>query len=660
MAISPIVQQHQRSIVQQSSSRSEFTFNKEFGDAAYDLFGSKYPRLLPYVVTFKVIDQSSTEEDGQTAVGVFIIARGADVGYVPVVMADGKIVSCEMIYNKAEDTLFPLIPRMISRIVDDNQIQDATLVKNPTIEDTHEVYKNMFRPPISSRPVLASTEGLVESLPDSAKEKLTAYFTEHPEMLGKVAEFYPVEALAAKLATASNSEKIATEVELDEYQYLDNVISLEELTKAAAEELTPELKAELLDKGYAITAEIENSVDCICEQELPAVADEVFACTEIKPGKTTSGTGYLLRFDGERFKAQFAVVSDSCILTAGKLYLTTSNTILLSQYKEGITHNALVMAGGFLPASEFTMNSGLVNSRWTVVATPTRNGRLRLCLEPMRNSSYRNVDGNVWLASENKSLVFTDKVSRGSVAVKNLTCYPLNAQIATFTNYTELPSYFVCTAQALTDLVRRVSAQLQLVKDGPEFNLLNRSTSVTLKFASEAELVDHLVSEYQMGKEGADTLLQHRKGYVFKQASDFGTSIPMGSSEHASGSMWGPPAPMQDPSEPLVLDESILEDTAALGDPELLDTGLVGSLAHTDDIKALLVDSVEVFRDTVTELGKSILLFALNKPTLEEYYGREPFAAVAHNLRTAFGTLGKLVFDLDEYVRNTEYSAHTA
>lgn len=665
MAISPIVQQHQRSIVQQSSSQSEFNFNKEFGDAAYDLLGSKYPRLLPYVVTFKVIDQSSTEEDDQTAVGVFIIARGADVGYIPVVMDEGKIVSCEMIYDKAADTLFPLIPRMVKRIVDDNRVQEGTLVKNPTIEDTHEVYKNMFRPPISSRPVLASTEGLVEALPPEAKKKLSSYFTEHPATLAKIAEFYPVEALAAKLAVGSETEKTAAQEEAEEYKYLDKVISLEDLTKSAAEDLSDAAKAAVLTHGYAIIEEPSNPVECISEASLPSVAEDIFAGSEIAPNKGRTGSGYLVRFDGERFKAQFALIFDNHVLMDGKLHRFSGRSLLVSQFKEGIAYSDLTRAGGFNQVSDQSTQQHLSGSKVVVVATSTRNGSLRLQVKHTQGGACRNIDGKVWLSTSDEPILFTDKITRGSIAANGTTIFPLNALAASFGRYEPLPPYFVRTAQDLTNLIRRASAQLQLVKDGPEYSLVNRTTAVTLKFASEASLVNHLVSEYQMGKEASDTLLEHRKGYIFKQASAGGTPIPMGSSEHAVGSMWGSPMAQPEagmpeaPADPLVIDESVLEDTMALGDPDLMDTGLVGSLAHSDDIKALLIDSVDTFRDTVTELGKSILLFAMNKQDMEEYYGREPFAAVSHNLRTAFGTLGKLVFDLDEYIRNTEYSAHT-
>jgi hypothetical protein len=106
------------------------------------------------------------------------------------------------------------------------------------------------------------------------------------------------------------------------------------------------------------------------------------------------------------------------------------------------------------------------------------------------------------------------------------------------------------------------------------------------------------------------------------------------------------------PDERVVLDEAMIEDMAELEDPDMLDTALIGSLAHTEDIKALLLDSYQTFETAVTSLGKSLLLYTMNKPRMEEYYGREAYSSVVHKLRTAFTTLGGLVFDLRSYVNN--------
>jgi hypothetical protein len=69
------------------------------------------------------------------------------------------------------------------------------------------------------------------------------------------------------------------------------------------------------------------------------------------------------------------------------------------------------------------------------------------------------------------------------------------------------------------------------------------------------------------------------------------------------------------------------------------------------------VDSLGSFEEALTELGKAILLFSINKNDMEKVYGRERYSGVVHRLRTGFTTLGSIVFDLKEYVDNTEYSA---
>jgi hypothetical protein len=87
MAISPTVQQYQMPEPSEMGvSDAETIFKKKFGESAYKVIQSKYPKLVPFVVTFKTID--SKVDDGY-AIGSFIVKVGGDVLYLGVVMVGG-------------------------------------------------------------------------------------------------------------------------------------------------------------------------------------------------------------------------------------------------------------------------------------------------------------------------------------------------------------------------------------------------------------------------------------------------------------------------------------------------------------------------------------------------------------------------------------------
>jgi hypothetical protein len=660
MAISPIVQQHQQSIIQQSDSPDQYSFNKEFGDAAYDLLAVKFPKLVPHVVTFKVIDQDNSDEEAGGGVGVFIVEYGEDVGYVPVVMSGGSIVSCEMIYDKEDDSMFPLIPKKIKHLVSQNLVRENELVKNPTIEDTGQLYKNMFRPPISSRPVLASanTASLVESLPVGAKKELSDYFLRKPEVLAKVAEFYPIEILAERLSAEPEVEKQA-ELETEAYRYLDNVIRLEDLTKEAAELLTEEIRVKVLDKGYAVDKPPAEPPAVLSDDELPEAAEKVFKALEWD-GKS-QGAGKLVHLAGTEFICTPCLLMEGKIFTREGVFNAPGGTVIVADFQEDITHEALDRIGAF---EKPAMALFQLDTQYTT-AVPTRRGTFRLHYDWGYNVEPRKIGSELWVdgTPAGHRVCFTPEISVGSIHPdKDTALYPMQSRVKVWDEpAVRLPGYIIKDSQALLKAIQRSVATLQLKKDAGDYNLINRFTSTTVKFASEPEFVNHLVEAYGFDDAASETLLTKGKVHLVKHAYQ----LPMGSSEHESTTPLGVhPGPAQaqgtgmgeEDAHP-VIDETVIEDMAEFADPEMMDVGMVGSLAYADDIKSLLVDSLGSFEEALTELGKAILLFSINKNDMEKVYGRERYSGVVHRLRTGFTTLGSIVFDLKEYVDNTEYSA---
>jgi len=684
MAISPIVQQYQQqqqSIVQQSSTPEQLSFNKEFGDAAYELLSAKYPRLLPYVVTFKILDSGTEDnENNSVAVGTFVINRDKDIEYIPVVLHDGSITSCEMLYNKRKDTFAPLIAKEVKAIVDDNRTTNPSLVKSPSIESTDQLYKNMFRPPMSSHPIMAGDHDIISALPDSAKQTLYNYFIAHPETLAKVASFYPVEVMAAKLAPGKQ-EKVAAEKEIETFKYLDKVIKLDDLTKEAAELLTEDLKQQILDKGYAVSAEIKDPAGVIPYNNIESSIEKVFNVQEFSDRLPIYGSGNLLQFDGHKFvKVPCISIGGTCFTSKGASYCTNGyqpnaqrpgNPIVIADFKEGITEEALTNSGMFSKVSGSSFNKGS-----NYIVYPAKNGSFKCSYMYLSNVTTRNVAGVIFVGGPDSEVCFTPELKVG--CIKGATeIYPMDSYMPTKPLATS--ETYIKSIQQLISIVKSMNTPLQIAVDGPDINLIDRALDKTAQFKSEVDLVTYLVTQYNFDKTAADLLLEHKKVILIKTAFD-GTQ---GTKEEALRGTWnnmpqlrpsqmqrGPsmrPSQMQAQAKQAqgqeqeqgsqLMDESMIEDMAEFGDSDMLDTGMIASLAHSDDIKSLLIDSNGSFKDTVSEVGKSLLLLSVKKTDVEEQYGREDYSNVMHKLRNVFTTLGHLVFDLDEYTNNRSYKA---
>jgi hypothetical protein len=106
------------------------------------------------------------------------------------------------------------------------------------------------------------------------------------------------------------------------------------------------------------------------------------------------------------------------------------------------------------------------------------------------------------------------------------------------------------------------------------------------------------------------------------------------------------PALQQNPQ----VNTQVIEAAANIADPQVLDTGLIASLASNPDIKLQLVDLCPTFEDTVTKLGKTILLFTTAAEELQLYYGTEQYTLMLKSLRTVFTTLGDIVEDLKKFI----------
>lgn len=689
MAISPTVEEYQRRITQnrENSTAEQATFNKKFGDKAYQVLTSKFPKLLNQIVTFKIIDTSP--EEG-FSIGAFIVRAGEDVRYIPVVMSQGDIASAEMIYDKGEDTLMPLSMEAINDIVHADLTRAETLVKSPMVEDTTQLFRHMYRPPSSSNVVFAASSD-ISVLPDKYKKKLSDHFLTHPGLLAKVAGFYPLDVLASKLA----QNKMASVKDQDEP--LSNVIKLYDLTAKTASQLSSEEKQNILKQGFLIYKEAKDAIDAIASKGLKGAMETQLKLIEKTRDTLMYGRGHLFRLDGtEVVREECLVVADIVLTKRGIVKGYHNENIVLSDFRDGITAEDLKEFGANAPENFKAQLEPVIEDRsgccnrgggpkkgfdtMSYVFYPTKSGAYKLFCEKQRGgtnqpqpvccgsgcssepsypslwvSDYeiRNIDGNVYFQSKydyDGSVGFIDNVKAGYVRISN------NEFVLPKNSFVIHPridnTAYIGHMRTLFKLFRSTGVLVRMSDNGAGVTIADSTKSKTASFRRLADAVEYLVNECRFSKKAVDQLLKDKEVLVLEKQA-FLSQAPVDNSGTMEQVDTGPYstgfAPEMDQG-PVEVDEEMLAAISGIEDQDLLDTGMLAAIAANDDIKSLLVDMLPQFTETCTMLGKAILLFVANQDDIEDFYGEEDFGSLLGRLRKIFKMLGDLVSDLRKYI----------
>ena len=208
-------------------------FEKGFSEMAYNVLLAKLPDIVEDVVTFKVLD---VDLDRGTGIGAFVLMRGEQPLYIPVVMSDNNLKPIEMVYNKGLDIFLPLSKQWLEEM---DKTELGTLgkgLKTPQSLYTDVDIRNVVVPPITGRFSYAAWEPfiladvarvinhetlekvasepqrvLIEFLgaaPNFVKTAFTRVLEKNPRVLKQAVHVYGVQALTGALRL--NIEKVAS------------------------------------------------------------------------------------------------------------------------------------------------------------------------------------------------------------------------------------------------------------------------------------------------------------------------------------------------------------------------------------------------------------------------------------------------------------------
>lgn len=652
MAVSPTVQAFQQQ-AQGPSGNAEQSFTKRFGDAAFNLFRAKAPALLPFVTTFHIL---SSDLEKETGLGVFVIRAGGEQRYVPVVLAGGAVNSCEMLYNRAEDRFYPLSEQAVADIQGRNSMTDATVLRrDPHVEDTRQLFRDMLRPPASSNVVLASVADGVASLPDRAKSVAAGYLEEHPELLAKLAVFYPPARLGEKLAVAlSRPEPPAPG---------PAVLTLETVTKEAAAFLRQEEKEELLRHGYVVKRASGNTLvlptDTLPQAVETALQVEVWPPLPDTASQARVTKAFALCCTAEGFRREPVIVAGEFLLGAdGARADLRERGALLAERCEQVSEEDLRAMDAVdckgLGAALARLGMSLCR---VLVFCPARHGgylRPRCAGGNVRagDFSVRSVEEETYLTPPpdltGTSITISSGLRFGWLRRPGEIVVPRGALFAVIDMDRPRPiAGMIGSFEEWRSLLHGLGTPLRTARDGVALHVTDMRRGKTASFAKEAEAAAWLNATFGLTGPQIRAVLEHPRCVLFaKQAFE----TPEGFS-----------GPFRDAQEPdftedtaqatlPMFDPSLLEAWADTGDPEMVDTGILAAFAGDPDIKALLLDYLPDFMTVLDRVGRVILLFSLEKQKFEDFYGRDEYARTLGGCRKIFKQVGELVHTLRQYV----------
>lgn len=649
---SPIIQSYmQQGQPQEAPLSAEQMFNKSFGEAAFATLRSKFPALINFVVTYKILD---SDVDKGSALGVFIIQTGKDIRYIPVAMSGGAVSSCELIYNKDTDQFSPLSEHNVKRLLSQNMISDASLLHgNVRVDDTKQLFRDLIRPPASSNVVLASSVNIT-ALPNEAKDMVRTYLNATPDLLCKIAEYYDIEVLAQKLASQDPVPPVTES---------PRILNLESITKEAASWLTPEERERLLTDGFLVKKSSNDSPVHVASMDTFQASLETELNLHEYPSLGTEHShdgllvrsGEVLQCTSRGFKREPAVFLRSGIWVSAKRWIPSCDAKALVHNMQDIVTEQQLKAAGALTVRELCATS-VARFAAIIPVVPTRNGGYlqvtaadssngdhgygpsRMSKEPIRYSTVEN-DTYLTLGFPHSSFVelhVTPKILHGFLLNGNTAVVPEGTLFFVQDENTREPvEGLVHSFGELRKLIGALGTRLTVTTDGISTGITDSKTEKTARFSSNNSAAKWLAENYPLDHDQISTVLDNRTSVLFsKQAFDAPAPQTLFSQQQ--------PMPIFDPAN--------MQDYAALGDPEILDTGILSSFSQDPDIKSLLVDYLPDFITMLDKLGRVILLFCIQKEDLENFYGRDRYANVLGSCRKVFKLIGDTANSLELYI----------
>ena len=213
----------------QDPGDEESLFVQGFSDLAYKALTKSQPTLLADVVTFRVLEKDV--QNGE-AVGTFIVKRGDEILFVPVVLVDNAVKPLDLFYCRSRDRYYPLSSAWLREVMNSGVSQLGRALQPPKTLAQDVDIRHLTAPPIQGgRTSYASDESHLDGrevftrmrrelgdghlvlpqalsrLSDGTKVAVQGALQRTPKLAALLAEQYGVPLLREALRTAPRAKE---------------------------------------------------------------------------------------------------------------------------------------------------------------------------------------------------------------------------------------------------------------------------------------------------------------------------------------------------------------------------------------------------------------------------------------------------------------------
>ncbi|MFP4019430.1 MAG: hypothetical protein ACLFUH_09295, partial [Bacteroidales bacterium] len=398
----------------------------------------------------------------------------------------------------------------------------------------------------------------------------------------------------------------------------------------AVDNLSDEDKQTVLRDGFLVGK--KDTTDYIPGNELISTLVTRYDIAH-KDLKNLYGTGKIIVFDPIHGSVEFlpALFTPEKVIYKynGEVKFVSSHygSALVAEFENYISESDLLRFG----AQPITLPDH--SNDIIMIFYPTKADNFyKACVVFKPNGSWQVMDEDVKIITENitDSVIFSNDIAHGKVG--NILPYdsyyiPLGSrgEFKLINNFDEF-----------LKLVDGLGVNIRLYNDGAGVTVTDSHNKTASLPNSNTKIAEYLTSEYDLGHDSIKALLDNKELFVLRKEA---------------ASPFVQDADVQHGSE--VIHEvypEIIDDTIDIGDDDLVETGMIASVADEEEVTPMMVDMMPRFIETSTDLGKTILLMNYDEESFEDFYGTEEYNNLLNKCRRVFKTIGELMSDLRKYI----------
>ena len=639
----------------------------EFSELAIQKLLQLFPELSSLIVTFKdITDDTSSLEDTDISVGIFILQVAQNSYYLPIIAKGDAIQPLDSVFDNTEQCFVPLTKSFVTRIVNSSPQTLGQATKIPdTVSQNPSIY-SLVTPPRTGKFVYASSSRLEEfltTLPNIVKEAVLDKFSSDKDTYSALHKLFGLENLFAALKPTIHPETVEPKP------------AVELVTEGSG--LGNKEVQDILEKGYSLRGENTTTRVAVLANDFATMGKlhqisfsdagrDYDICTKVgvnrtawipkhskylpqKPailrsrnhlqttqlGRDSTGddlVDLLAIFENGDFtySAQLVAVGEGRdgkktlqdylsykpAITPGELTNQDDYFLLLSPELELI---------GAFQYPKITKTAHGV----TIEASSANPRGHSVVINAFRNCTTINCQDihNIFIPINTVVVKLNKKLWSGEIFEKNINAAASRQELATLT---------------------ALGSAVNLGYDGVEFHVNKQPVG------DQASVMRILVVEEGIAPEKAESFVKQAmerkyvRIFLTKKADAEQDIIPS----------YGQTPPQQQTGFGINGDfNTSVNNAAATGDAEIVESTIISELLQVQEMRSYINEYLPEIKNAIDKLGRALFLARLKMDELSQTHNASEIFSFIANLRTTYRSLGDTYIKLADMTANSETEA---